>query len=96
MPRAGLIVPLWWLSTGLGWSGGRCVISTKGSTMKNSEIAKSRAVKAVILLSMFGLGSLLSACVVAEPREGYWDREHARWYHNHGWVGCGREDEHCR
>jgi len=45
---------------------------------------------------MFGLGSLLSACVVAEPREGYWDREHARWYHNHGWVGCGREDEHCR
>jgi hypothetical protein len=37
-----------------------------------------------------------SGCIVAEPREGYWDHEHARWYHNHVWVACGPDDIHCR
>jgi hypothetical protein len=31
-----------------------------------------------------------------EYREGYYDREHGRWYHNHGWVRCDRDDDHCR
>jgi hypothetical protein len=46
------------------------------------------------LLLLMGLATLMSACVV-EPREGYWDHDHHRWYHNHGWVVCGDRDEHC-
>lgn len=34
-----------------------------------------------------------SACVV-ETREGYWDREHNRYWHNHAWVVC--DADHCR
>jgi hypothetical protein len=30
-----------------------------------------------------------------EPREGYYDRDHHRWYHEHGWRECGEHDEHC-
>ena len=37
----------------------------------------------------------VSGCVVA-PREGYYDRPHHRWYHNHAWVVCADNDEHCR
>ncbi|MDP9010073.1 MAG: hypothetical protein M3N91_15425 [Pseudomonadota bacterium] len=55
---------------------------------------------------LLGLVVLSSACVVAEPRdgareraayrEGYYDREHNRWYHENGWRDCGERDEHCR
>jgi hypothetical protein len=45
---------------------------------------------------LLALIAFASGCVVAEPREGYWDHDHARWYHNHGWVNCGPGDEHCR
>ena len=49
---------------------------------------------------MLGLIALSSACVVAEPRdgyrEGYYDRDHHRYYHEHGWRDCGDRDEHCR
>ncbi len=38
----------------------------------------------------------VSGCVVAPPHEGYYDRAHHRWYHNHGWVACGVNDAHCR
>jgi len=44
---------------------------------------------------LFGLIALTSACVV-EPREGYWDREHNRYYHEHGWHACTPEDNFCR
>jgi hypothetical protein len=44
---------------------------------------------------LVGLLSLVSGCVVAEPREGYYDHDHNRWYHDHGWHGCGEHDEHC-
>jgi len=37
----------------------------------------------------------VSGCVVA-PREGYYDHEHARWWHNHAWVACVPGDPHCR
>ena len=34
-----------------------------------------------------------SGCVVSEPREGYYDHEHNRWYHEHSWHEC--DSEHC-
>jgi hypothetical protein len=43
------------------------------------------------LMTMFVTG-----CVLAPPREGYYDRDHHRWYHDHAWVACGPADEHCR
>jgi hypothetical protein len=45
------------------------------------------------------LGGMLFAqgCVgVVEPREGYWDHDHHRWYHEHAWVDCIPNDPHCR
>lgn len=46
--------------------------------------------------------SLLSACVVTTRdryhegyREGYYDRDHHRWYHNHAWADCEEHDRHC-
>jgi hypothetical protein len=50
---------------------------------------------------MLGLISLSTACVVAGgPREGYhegyYDRDHNRYYHENGWRDCGEHDEHCR
>ena len=46
-----------------------------------------------------GLMAFASACVVAEPRggyhEGYYDRDHHRYYHEGGWRDCGERDEHC-
>jgi hypothetical protein len=53
-------------------------------------------VKAAVLLSLYALTTVLAGCVVAEPREGYYDHDHARYYHNHAWVDCGRDDSHCR
>lgn len=37
-----------------------------------------------------------SACVVAEPREGYYDHDHHRYYREHTWHDCGDHDDHCR
>jgi hypothetical protein len=46
-------------------------------------------------LVLLGLMLLVPGCVV-EPREGYFDREHQRYYHEHGWRSCVDErDEHC-
>lgn len=52
--------------------------------------------KAALLLSIYAVTTLLAGCFVGEPREGYYDRDHARYYHNHAWVACGPADEHCR
>ncbi len=46
-------------------------------------------------LLLLGLTMLVSGCVVTEPREGYYDRDHNRWYHDHGWSACGEHDAHC-
>jgi hypothetical protein len=46
-------------------------------------------------LLLLGLILLTPGCVV-EPREGYYDRDHNRWYHEHGWQECAERDEHCR
>ena len=45
---------------------------------------------------LLGLCTLVSACIVAGPREGYWDREHARYYHEHAWHPCGEHNDYCR
>lgn len=57
---------------------------------------------------LLGMMALVSACVIAEHgdgyrehegyREGYYDRDHHRYYHDHGWRECGERgerDEHC-
>ena len=37
-----------------------------------------------------------SGCVVTEPREYYFDRDHHRYYHEHVWHDCHEHDERCR
>jgi len=44
---------------------------------------------------LLGLLALTSACVVA-PREGYYDRDHNRYYHENGWHACGEHNDSCR
>jgi hypothetical protein len=46
-------------------------------------------------LLLLGLMMFAPGCVV-EPREGYYDRDHHRWYHEHSWRDCEERDEHCR
>ena len=36
-----------------------------------------------------------SACVIA-PREGYYDRDHHRYWHEHAWHECVENDQFCR
>jgi hypothetical protein len=57
--------------------------------MKNTQ----RIAKASFLM---GLIALASACVVAEPREGYYDHDHHRYYRDRTWHECGDHDDHCR
>jgi hypothetical protein len=52
--------------------------------------------RTAIVVGLYVLGTLAAGCVVTEPREGYFDRDHARYWHNHSWADCGHEDEHCR
>jgi hypothetical protein len=53
---------------------------------------KQRVAQGSFLLSFVAIAF---GCVVAEPREGYWDRDHHRYYHEHAWHECGDRDEHC-
>ena len=41
------------------------------------------ATKAGIALGLYLLTALVSGCVVTERREGYWDRDNHRYWHNH-------------
>ena len=45
---------------------------------------------------LLGLAVMMAGCVVAGPREGYYDREHHRYWHERVWVACGDRDDHCR
>jgi hypothetical protein len=45
---------------------------------------------------VLGLIAFLSACVVAGPREGYYDRDHHRYWHENGWHDCAEHGEFCR
>jgi hypothetical protein len=44
---------------------------------------------------LLGLMAIMSGCI-AGPREGYYDRDHNRYYHENTWHECGGQDEHCR
>lgn len=56
--------------------------------MKNMEsVLKSSLFLALTIFS--------SACVVAEPHEGYYDHDHARYYHEHTWHECGEHNDFC-
>jgi uncharacterized membrane protein YeiB len=44
---------------------------------------------------LLGLIMVASACFVG-PREGYYDGDHHRYYHENAWHECGQNDEHCR
>jgi hypothetical protein len=37
-----------------------------------------------------------SGCVVAAPREGYYDQPHHRYYHERAWHECGPDEHYCR
>ncbi len=55
--------------------------------------------KPLMQASLLLLGVMLFApgCVVAPPGEGYYDRPHHRYYHEHAWHECGdRDDHYCR
>lgn len=42
---------------------------------------------------------LVSGCVIAPRdgyREGYYDQDHHRYYHERSWHECREHDEHCR
>ncbi|HEV2701038.1 MAG TPA: hypothetical protein VGV09_05380 [Steroidobacteraceae bacterium] len=53
--------------------------------------------KRTVIGSIFvGLAVLMAGCVVATPSEGYYDRGHHRYWHEHVWVACGDRDDHCR
>ena len=46
---------------------------------------------------LLGMILLVAGCVVEPYHEGYYDREHHRYYHNHEWHQCGdRDDHYCR
>jgi hypothetical protein len=44
---------------------------------------------------LVGLVGLVMGCVV-ETREGAYDRDHHRYYHENAWHDCVEHDEHCR
>jgi hypothetical protein len=55
--------------------------------MKNTlRIAKSSF--------LLGLVGLALGCVVV-PAEGYYDRDHHRYYQQSTWHDCGEHDGHC-
>jgi hypothetical protein len=60
--------------------------------MKNAMlIARNSLIVALIALA--------SGCVIAPRegyREGYYDSNHHRYYHEGGWHDCGEHDDHCR
>jgi hypothetical protein len=43
---------------------------------------------------LLGLIGLVVGCMVG-PREGAYDGDHHRYYHENGWHDCADRDEHC-
>jgi hypothetical protein len=63
--------------------------------MTNNRISMSVLWGLALVLA----GSMLSGCVVETPggyRDGYYDRDHHRYWHEHRWHECHERDEHCR
>jgi hypothetical protein len=63
--------------------------------MKVSKKRVQQALVPLVGLALLATALLASGCVV-EPREGFYDRDHHRWWHEHAWRDCGEGDEHCR
>ncbi len=55
-------------------------------------ITTNRIAKGSLLFVLIGL---IVGCFV-EPREGFYDRDHHRYYHEHGWHECAEHNEFCR
>jgi hypothetical protein len=53
-----------------------------------------QALSSLLALALLATTLLASGCVV-EPREGFYDRDHHRWYHEHAWHDCVDNDVHC-
>ncbi len=68
------------------------------ATLASKPVIQDRPVKNTqrIANSIFllGLMALVTGCLVG-PREGYYDSDHHRYYHENGWHDCGERDEHC-
>ena len=52
---------------------------------------------------LLSLIAVLAGCIVAPGpgprygyREGYYDRPHHRYWHDHHWHECHERDEYCR
>jgi hypothetical protein len=47
---------------------------------------------------LMGLLALASGCIIAEPRDGYYEREHHRYYREHSWHQCREhgDETYCR
>jgi hypothetical protein len=45
---------------------------------------------------LLALAAISAGCVVAGPREGFYDHDHNRYWHANAWVNCGDHDDHCR
>ncbi|HTV96662.1 MAG TPA: hypothetical protein VME42_11680 [Steroidobacteraceae bacterium] len=61
--------------------------------MQNSTITTVQRIARGGFLA--GLVAVAAACVVT-TREGYWDRDHHRYWHDHAWHDCVANDVHCR
>jgi hypothetical protein len=48
----------------------------------------------IVGFGVLGLIGLIAGCMVG-PREGYYDGNHHRYYHENGWHDCADRDEHC-
>jgi hypothetical protein len=59
--------------------------------MEFSMTNMKRIATRTLLLGLVGFGL---GCV-AVPREGYYDGDHHRYYHENNWHECGNRDEHC-
>jgi hypothetical protein len=57
------------------------------------ELKMMRIILAGLSMSVY---MFLTGCVVATPREGYYDRDNHRYYHEHVWHDCGEHDSYCR
>jgi hypothetical protein len=43
---------------------------------------------------LLGMIVFVAGCVV-EPHDGYYDRDHHRYYHEHTWHECVEHDTYC-
>lgn len=51
---------------------------------------------AALATTLLATGCVVAPRGVAEPHEGYYDRDSHRWWHEHQWHECREQEEHCR